>query len=199
MMALGTMSIMVRLTMLKYEVMRSSIRVLVFCCLSRLYLKLTDHLDLCSLTLGKSGRCLEGRWRRLHGSHLLLVLGCPETAEESRTTVVCGGHGFDRRAVCTRRQRLARLRVYLRRLARLLAFIDNCHSLRFCQDRSQRNRKQKVTYTMPVEEIGVSSVDVAGLHRDQIVNELVRRLHTLLEKADDNSMELLLEHGISSE
>lgn len=52
---------------------------------------------------------------------------------------------------------------------------------------------------MSVEEVRVASVDVAGFHSDQILNELVRRLHAFLEESDDHVMELLLEHGVSPE
>jgi hypothetical protein len=52
---------------------------------------------------------------------------------------------------------------------------------------------------MSVEEIGVASVDVGGFHVDEIPDELVRWVHALLEEGDNNSVELLLEHGIAAE
>ena len=45
----------------------------------------------------------------------------------------------------------------------------------------------------------MSGVDVACLHVDQIAHQLVRRLHTLLEEGDNDSVELFLQHGVSAE
>lgn len=52
---------------------------------------------------------------------------------------------------------------------------------------------------MSVEEIGVTGIDVGCLHTDQILYQLVRRFHALLEEGDDDGVEFLLQHGVSTE
>lgn len=45
----------------------------------------------------------------------------------------------------------------------------------------------------------MSSVDVGGLHGDQVLHQLVGRLHALLEECDHDSVEFLLEHRVPTE
>lgn len=52
---------------------------------------------------------------------------------------------------------------------------------------------------MPVEEIGVTGVNVGCLHANQVPHQLVSRIHALLEEGDDNGVEFLLQHGVSAE
>ena len=42
-------------------------------------------------------------------------------------------------------------------------------------------------------------VDVAGLHGDHITNELVRRVHSVLEEVHYDGIEPILQRGISPE
>jgi succinate dehydrogenase flavin-adding protein (antitoxin of CptAB toxin-antitoxin module) len=43
-----------------------------------------------------------------------------------------------------------------------------------------------------VDEVGVARIDVAGLHRNQVSDQLVGGLHGLLEELDDDLVEFLL-------
>lgn len=52
---------------------------------------------------------------------------------------------------------------------------------------------------MAVEEVRMCGVNVAGLHRDQIRNELRRRLHRCLEEVDNDTVEPLAQGGVSPE
>ena len=52
---------------------------------------------------------------------------------------------------------------------------------------------------MAVEEVRVTGVDVAGFHGNKVLDELVGRLHGLLEEGDDSLVKLLLQSRISSE
>jgi len=52
---------------------------------------------------------------------------------------------------------------------------------------------------MTIQEIWVSSVDVARLHSYQVFDQLVGGIHNLLEEGNDHSMELFLQLRVSSE
>lgn len=59
--------------------------------------------------------------------------------------------------------------------------------------------KRRFTYPVTIQEVGMASVDVHRLHRYQVPDKLIRRIHDFLEERNDNLVELLLQLGISSE
>lgn len=80
-----------------------------------------------------------------------------------------------------RRKSFSSLWVDLDRLAGVVAVVYDSHG------------------PVTIKEIRMASIDIAGLHGDQILHQLIRRLHSLLEKANYNAMEFLLERWVSSE
>lgn len=161
--------------------------------------KKLDDLDLLRLLLAEGTTGLEGRWRWLHSRHLLLVLAGEERAEEAGADLVavergtCGpwwdGGGW---------KRLAGLGVDLRWACGHVTLVDDCHSL-YLMLATVKNGSGMLTYPVSVQEVRVSCVDVARLHSHKIPDKLVRRIHNLLEEANDNSVQLLLERWISPE
>jgi hypothetical protein len=56
-----------------------------------------------------------------------------------------------------------------------------------------------MTYPRTIDEIRMTSVNVASLHIHQVSDQFVGRIHHFLEKGDHHLMELFLQSWISSE
>ena len=52
---------------------------------------------------------------------------------------------------------------------------------------------------VPIQEIRVPRVDVAGLHGDEVLDELVGRVHNFLEEGDDDLVEFLFQRWVAAE
>lgn len=87
--------------------------------------------------------------------------------------------------------------LWWRRLVGIESVLHDLHRLgRFKGFDSQEKR---VTYPVARQEVRMGRVDVAGLHRDQVSNELVRRRHRVLEEVDDDRVEPVLKLRIPPE
>ena len=127
--ALGTMSIIVRRVILKYELMSNSVFLLVIA-LHLGHQGHTDNLHFLTLFFRQSSRGFE-LWRRgLHRSHLLLVLRCKEAAKEAGAAFISEVEaGTGSAGWYGGRESLAGLRIDLHRLTFIVAIVDNSHCL----------------------------------------------------------------------
>ena len=53
--------------------------------------------------------------------------------------------------------------------------------------------------TMAIEEVWMTSIDIAGFHGDKVADQFVGGVHDLLEEADDHGMKFFFQLWIPSE
>ena len=184
MIAFGTMSIIVLLTMLKYEEISNSGYQPTASSAGCTY-----HFGFDSFTFGKCSWRLQYRGWRFHCSKLLFVLGGKETAKESTLvwhivkrlgsgSILLEGGG----------KGLASLWIHLNCFGWLIFLVYDCHGL------------------VSTEEVRMPGIDISSLgpinisekfsniaRPNEILDELICGSHGFLEKRDDNLVELFFQ------
>lgn len=182
--ALGTMSIISRLTTAKYDWIRSSVLVSLRC-IACAWIGPTDDVRFHGFSLAQTRNWLDNGRRRVHGAHSLslwrLVL-VEETTKEATfilfqirieiLAIVKGSSSEFTRLGINR---------FLGRLVGVHSLGNDCECL------------------VTVQEIGVCGIDVTSLGSDHVGHELVGGCHECLEKGNDDEVESVLEFRVSFE